>query len=92
MSTNIIITIEPILLDREAAASAATLSTGLMERLIAQGEFPRPRKLSKGKVGWLPDEIREWARTRPVSDLLPPANSGGRKGRTKGVVGAEGQP
>jgi prophage regulatory protein len=33
--------------------------------LIAQGEFPRPVKLSAQAVGWFEDEIAQWQEQRP---------------------------
>jgi hypothetical protein len=46
-----------------------------VQRLVREGEFPRPRQLSERRVGWLVREIEEWAETRPLSDQLPPENT-----------------
>lgn len=46
--------------------------------MVRDGEFPAPRKLSGRRVGWLTREVEEWAETRPVSDQLPPENTGRR--------------
>jgi len=47
-----------------------------VQALVRAGEFPPPRKISSRRVGWLLREVEEWAEARPVSDLLPPANTG----------------
>lgn len=71
---------DPLFYDKRAAAHAVALSVSTLERLIREGEFPRPRKVSGNRVAWLRREIVEWAESRPVSDLLPPANTSGRGG------------
>lgn len=76
------VTIEPAFLGREAAARFLDLSEAQLGRLSATGDVPKPRKISKGRVAWLAEELRAWARARPVSDLLPPPDSGyGRAGK-----------
>ncbi len=60
--------------------NAVTLGQATILRMVRQDEFPKPRKLSGGRVGWLCREIEEWAESRPESDLPPPKNAGtGRK-------------
>ncbi|MBT2181004.1 AlpA family phage regulatory protein [Ralstonia pickettii] len=76
----------PILLDLSAVAKALSLSETTVQQLVREGGFPKPRRLSSRRVGWLVREIQEWAEARPVSDLPPPPNtsrsrSGDRKGR-----------
>lgn len=68
----------PLFLDRESAASVAGLAVSTMEEMIRNEEFPAPRKISRKRVGWLLREIQEWAESRPVSDFLPPKNTGRR--------------
>ena len=48
----------------------------MLDKLVAQGDAPKPRKISAGRSAWLVDELIEWGKARPVSDLLPPVNSG----------------
>lgn len=77
-----VVTIEPIFLSRHSAAKFLAISEAQLGRLVAIGDAPKPRKLSKGRVAWLVEELAAWARSRPVSDLLPPVNSGyGRGGK-----------
>jgi prophage regulatory protein len=71
---------EPMYLDLPRTAEFMAVSVRTWQNLVQAGEAPRPRKLSAGRVGWLVSELREWGEARPVSDLLPPANSGRRNG------------
>lgn len=73
--------LKPILVNRENLASLTGLSDGTIEAMIRRGEFPKPRQTSARRVGWLLRELEEWAEARPVSDLPPPPNTGGRAGR-----------
>lgn len=61
----------PAVMPREIAAEYAGLRVSTMEREVQQGRFPKPRKVTRGRVGWLRTEIDAWAETLPVSDLLP---------------------
>lgn len=36
-------------------------------RLIRRGDFPPPRQLSPGAVGWLRREVDEWVASRPTA-------------------------
>jgi prophage regulatory protein len=35
---------------------------------IKSGEFPKPRQLTAGRVGWIQDEVSTWVDSRPVAD------------------------
>lgn len=73
--------IKPLFLAREEAAAFLSISSALLEKLVAKGDAPQPRKLSSGRTAWLVEELEEWGRMRPVSDLPPASNSGyGRAG------------
>lgn len=61
----------PILVDREQAAHALGISERTLENLVAAGDLPPPRKISKQRVGWLWRELQDFAESRPVSDLPP---------------------
>jgi prophage regulatory protein len=76
MSTNV----KRIYVDLPEVASLVTLATATIQKMVRQNEFPRPRKLSAQRVGWLLREVEAWAEERPVSDLPPPPNTGSRKG------------
>jgi predicted DNA-binding transcriptional regulator AlpA len=76
-----IVHIRPLYLARPDAAAFLALSESTLDNLVARGEAPKPRKLSKGRTAWLVEELENWGRERPESDLLPPANCGyGRAG------------
>ncbi len=69
----------PLFMAKCDAAVYLSISETSLERLVADGDLPKPRKLSQGRVAWLVEELDTWGRSRPVSDLLPPANSGKRR-------------
>lgn len=72
MSTNM----KRIYVDLPEVASLVTLATATIQRLVRDNEFPKPRQLSANRVGWLLREVEAWAEERPVSELLPPRNTG----------------
>lgn len=74
MSTKI--ALKPAYLDRKSVAAYVSLSVSVMERMVARGEFPKPRQLTGKRVGWLVREVDEWAEARPVSTNLPVENCG----------------
>jgi prophage regulatory protein len=72
MAADVIIQAQPLMVSREdAAAALAKISERTLESLVATGELPPPRKISKNRVGWLWRELQAFAESRPVSDLLP---------------------
>lgn len=76
-----IVSIQPAYLNREEAAKFVALSVTTMEQLVRVGDFPKPRQLATKRVGWLVSELQAWADSRPVSNLLPPSNTGVRHAR-----------
>lgn len=74
---------EPIFVDRNTAAQAFALSVSTFEREVTLGRLPKPRKLSGARVGWLWSELVAAAQALPVSDLLPPENTGAPKPRRR---------
>ena len=72
---------KPLYLELEAVATVVALAATTVQRLVRDGQFPRPRQLSGRRVAWLVREVEEWAEARPMSDLPPPSNTG-RKTRT----------
>jgi prophage regulatory protein len=76
----------PIYLDKPAVAEFVALSETTIEKLVRENGFPKPRVLSGRRVAWLVREVEEWAESRPVSDLLPPPNTGSRR-RTAAAAG-----
>lgn len=82
------VAITPRIVAKEIAAQVLSLSVKTFERLVQQGDIPKPRQISAGRVGWLVSELDEWAIKRPLSQLLPPENTGAKKPRTHQASGA----
>lgn len=61
----------PIILPQELAAEYVGLGLTTMEREVRKGRFPKPRKLSTGRIGWLRTDLDLWANALPISDLSP---------------------
>lgn len=72
--------IKRLLIDLPTVAEVLSLSVSTVQALVRAGDFPKPRRMSGNRVGWLVREVEEWAETRPESDIAPPANTGARKG------------
>lgn len=66
-----IIQAPPLLVDRDHAAAALGVSDSTVESLVREGQLPPPRRISKGRTGWLWRELQEFAESRPVSDAAP---------------------
>jgi prophage regulatory protein len=84
--------VKPLYYDLEVLPDVVALSVSTIQQETREGRFPRPRQLSGRRVGYLVREVEEWAESRPVSDLPPPANTGAKKtGRRRRAVtpGAE---
>jgi len=71
--------IKPIYVDLPSVASLVTLATATIQRMVREGVFPKPRRLSANRVAWLLREVEEWAEERPVSEIPPPENTGRQK-------------
>ena len=76
-----VVHVSPKYLDLKSAAVYVALSETTMQKSIRENAFPKPRLLAGRRVGWLVRELDEWAEARPVSDQLPPPNTGGRGAR-----------
>ena len=63
--------IEPITVDRNAAAMLLGIAVSTLEAHVARGTLPKPRQLG-GRALWLVDELRTTAHALPVSEMLPP--------------------
>ena len=73
-----------IILSKEAAAKALTISITTFESEVRSKRYPPAREISPGRIGWLYEELLAVARNLPVSHGLPPRNSGyGRAGKAK---------
>ena len=82
------VAITPRLVAKEIAAQVLSLSVKTFERLVQQGDIPKPRQISAGRVAWLVAELDEWALKRPPSQILPPENTGAKKPRRPHVPAA----
>lgn len=71
MATHTVIRAEPLIVERENAAAALGISERTLEGLVAAGELPPQRRISRGRTGWLWRELVEFAESRPISDLQP---------------------
>ena len=71
--------VDPIVVDEPTAAALVSLSEPTLQKLVREGNFPKPRKISAGRAAYLFREVLDWAERRPVSDLLPPRNAGKRR-------------
>jgi predicted DNA-binding transcriptional regulator AlpA len=43
------------------------LSRSTLWRLRRRGQFPTPRRLSDGVMGWLSSDVDQWVRSRPLA-------------------------
>lgn len=75
--------IEPVLIDIQTVTEVTGLSKSTVQKMIRENDFPKPRKASPQRTGWLLREIKEWAENRPIADFLPPSNTskGGKNGK-----------
>lgn len=64
---------QSIFLRRPDVLAALGISAATLQRLVARGEFPKPRRLSaEGRaVAWRRADIEAWAASLPESDVLP---------------------
>lgn len=54
------------ILTKKQVAELTTYSTRHIERLVQEGRFPNPIKLSPSgtRIGWLSEDIENWLNTR----------------------------
>lgn len=71
--------LKPVYLDKPGACAFVAIKATTLEELVRKGQFPKPRVLSTRRVGFLVRELEAWAESRPVSELLPPSNTGATK-------------
>lgn len=55
------------LLNRQQVSEVTSLGKTTIYKLIKAGQFPQPRRLSAQRVGWLVEEVKEWAAARSPS-------------------------
>jgi prophage regulatory protein len=71
------------LLDRfvnepEARAAAGVKSRSTLQSMIAEGLFPKPVRVSRGRVAWSEAEIAAWQRERIKERDAPKVNDTSR--------------
>ncbi|OIP18476.1 MAG: hypothetical protein AUK51_04380 [Comamonadaceae bacterium CG2_30_59_20] len=76
MTKNAIITTKPLYLANEQTAIYLSISDSMLDKLVAQSNASKPRRISAGRAAWLVDELDAWGHARPESDFVPPTNSG----------------
>ena len=59
---------EEKLLRRRDVEELTGLSRASVYRLISEGEFPRPVRVSATAVRWKASDIAAWIRSRPLSE------------------------
>jgi predicted DNA-binding transcriptional regulator AlpA len=55
----------PRILPREATADLLGVNLRTLERLVATGQFPKPVRISRNRLGFLASEVADWIATRP---------------------------
>ena len=70
---------KPLFLDLPSVIATTSLRESTLQKMVRESKFPKPRQLSDKRCAWLYEEVEEWARNRPVSELLPPPNTGAPK-------------
>ncbi|MES2910552.1 MAG: AlpA family phage regulatory protein [Pseudomonadota bacterium] len=73
------VSVKPAYLEIHDACSFVALKKSTLETLVREDKFPKPRQISGRRVAWLVRELEEWAESRPVSEQLPPDNTGAKK-------------
>ena len=58
----------PVLLRIDAVTGRLGLSRSQVWRMVKEGRFPKPRRLSTRAVAWLEPEVSAWIDARPVFD------------------------
>lgn len=76
---NAIVAVKPAYLDIAGTCSYVALGESTLQKLVREDKFPKPRVLSDRRVAWLVRELDEWSESRPISDQLPPENTGAKK-------------
>lgn len=71
----------PAALEREQAAAYAGLSLTTFEKEVRERRAPQPRQVAGRRVAWLRAELDAWLFACPVSEQLPPENTGAKKPR-----------
>ena len=60
----------PVLLRISEVVQLLGISKPTVYRLMNEGKFPRPIRLSKARVAWLHADLEKWLESRPTSEGL----------------------
>lgn len=71
----------PAALEREQAAAYSGLRLTSFEKEVREKRAPQPRQVAGRRVVWLTKELDAWLFACPVSEQLPPENTGVKKPR-----------
>ena len=72
----------PAALDKEMAAAYCSVGVSMFEQMVQDGTAPKARRFpGRRRVAWLRPELDAWLASLPLSDLLPPDNTGAKKPR-----------
>lgn len=72
----------PAALDKEMAAAYCSVGITMFEQMVQDGTAPKARRFpGRRRVAWLRSELDAWLAGLPLSDLLPPENTGAKKPR-----------
>ncbi len=77
--TYVVMQFAPAALEREQAAAYAGISLSTFEKEVREDRAPKPRQVAGRRVVWLRAELDAWLFGCPVSDQLPPENTGAKK-------------
>ncbi|WP_417284363.1 helix-turn-helix transcriptional regulator [Comamonas sp.] len=70
----------PAALDKEMAAAYCSVGITMFEQMVQDGTAPKARRFpGRRRVAWLRTELDAWLAGLPLSDLLPPENTGAKK-------------
>lgn len=81
MTSIAIMQFAPAALERSQAAAYVSLSVSTFEKFVQEKTAPQPRQFPGRRVAWLRAELDAWLISLPLSDQLPPENTGARKPR-----------
>ena len=57
----------PAVLNRKQLKEYVGISTETIRKMEHNGDFPRRRKISETRVGWLREEVDLWLKSREMS-------------------------
>ncbi len=77
---SVILSCAPGAMDKELAAAYCSVGVTMFEQMVQARTAPQPRRFpGRRRVAWLRSELDDWLAGLPLSDLLPPENTGIKK-------------